>query len=108
MNNFAGLTQCSRRNPWYRFLVDPQIYRSGPSSPRGFAFCELFTMKQDPVETFRTFSAKIQGKAEVCEFKTYFDTSCSNCNTALSGHTYYTDEVIHDVLINGIADSNTT
>ena len=65
---------------------------------------ELFTMRQDPDETFRTFSARVQGKAEVCEFKTSFDTSCSNCNTVLSGHTYYTDEAIRDVLLNGIAD----
>ena len=65
---------------------------------------ELFTMRQDPDETFRTFSARVQGKAEVCEFKTSFDTSCSNCNTALNGHTYYTDDAICDKLLNGIAD----
>ena len=62
-------------------------------------------MKQDPDETSRT-SAKVQGKAEVCEFKTSFDTSCSNCNTALSGHTYYADEENCDALLNGIADSD--
>ena len=31
---------------------------------------ELDAMIQDPDQTFRAFAAKVQGKAETCEFKT--------------------------------------
>lgn len=65
---------------------------------------DLASMRQDPDEPFRTFAARVQGKAETCEFKTNFDITCSQCDTALSGETYYTDEAIRDVLLNGIAD----
>jgi len=61
-------------------------------------------MRQDPDETFRTFSARVQGKAETCEFRTTFNSACTNCETPVSGNVYYTDEVVRDVLLNGIAD----
>ena len=63
-------------------------------------------MRQDPDEPFRTFSARVQGKAEVCEFKTSYNSNCSNCDAPVAGEVYYTDEVIRDVLLNGIADSD--
>ena len=65
---------------------------------------ELAAMRQDPDETFRTFAARVQGKAETCEFKTAYHTNCSECQTVLNGEVYYTDEVIRDVLLNGISD----
>ena len=61
-------------------------------------------MRQDPGEPLRTFAARVQGKAETCEFKTTFNGHCSNCQTAMSGEVYYTEEVIRDILLNGIAD----
>ena len=64
----------------------------------------LASMRQDSDEPFRTFASQVQGKAETCEFKTNFNKTCSNCNTRVSGEVYYTDEVIRDVLLNGIAD----
>ena len=66
----------------------------------------LSAMKQDPDEPFRTYSARVQGKAEVCEFKTTFNTNCTDCNTQIKCEVYYTNEVIRDVLLNGIADSD--
>lgn len=65
---------------------------------------ELAAMRQDPDESFRTYAARVQGKAETCEFKTAYHTNCSNCNNAINGDVYYTDDVIRDVLLNGISD----
>ena len=65
---------------------------------------ELSAMKQDPEEPFRTFAARVQGKAETCEFKTKFNGSCTGCDTPYAGHVYYTDEMVRDVLLNSIAD----
>ena len=65
---------------------------------------ELAGMRQDSDEPFRTFATHVQGKAEACEFKTDFNGTCSNCSTTHAGQIYYTDEVVRDVLINGIAD----
>ena len=48
----------------------------------GVLRADLAAMRQDPEEPFRTFAARVQGKAETCEFKTNFDGSCSGCNTA--------------------------
>jgi len=62
-------------------------------------------LRQDPDEPFRTFAARVQGKAETCEFKTAFNGVCTGCNAAFDGTVYYTDEVIRDVLLNGVADN---
>ena len=70
----------------------------------GVVRAELSSMVQGADEQFRTFAARVQGKAETCEFKTSFRQSCNNCDTIVTGQTYYTDERIRDVLLNGIAD----
>ena len=70
----------------------------------GVLRADLAAMTQDPDETFRTFAARVQGKAETCEFKTVYNTKCPTCKVELSGDTYYTEEAIRDVLLNGIAD----
>ena len=70
----------------------------------GVVRSELLAMRQDPDEPFRTFAARVQEKAETCEFKTVYDGLCNNCDNAYNGEVYYTDEVIRDVLLNGIAD----
>ena len=49
------------------------------------------------------FAARVQVKAETCEFKTVYNTKCPTCKVELSGDTY-TEEAIWDVLLNGIAD----
>ena len=67
---------------------------------------ELYAMRQDLEEPFRTFAARVQGKAETCEYQTVYNARCSNCDTAVYGKTYYTDEVIRDVLLNRVADSD--
>ena len=69
----------------------------------GVVRSELSAMKQDD-ETFRVFAAAVQGKAETCEFRTKNTGTCTNCNTPYVGETYYTDERIRDVLLDGIAD----
>ena len=67
---------------------------------------ELNAMQQDPDETFRTFAAKVQGKAETCEYRTKNSGTCSaaGCGTPYEGYTYYTDDRIRDTLLQGIAD----
>ena len=69
---------------------------------------ELSSMYQGADESFRTFAAKVQGKAETCEFITAFSGKCSDpdCGRDYTGETYYTDEVIRDVLLNGVADTD--
>ena len=59
-------------------------------------------MRQDLDKPFQTFAARVQGKAETREFQTMYNGVCGNCNTAYNA--YYTNEVIRDVLLNGIAD----
>ena len=46
--------------------------------------------------------------AKTCEYQTLtvFDARCSNCDTAIYGKTHYTDEVIRNILLNGVADSD--
>ena len=67
---------------------------------------DLNAMQQDPDETFRAFAAKVQGKAETCEYRTKNTGTCSadGCNTPYEGYTYYTDDRIRDTLLQGIAD----
>ena len=67
---------------------------------------ELNAMQQDPDETFRTFAARVQGKAETCEYRTKNTGTCSavGCGTRYEGYTYYTDDRIRDTLLQGIAD----
>ena len=57
---------------------------------------ELFQLRQEHDEPFRTFAARVRGKAETCAFT----TKCE-CTRTVN----YTDHMIRDVLIHGIADS---
>ena len=70
----------------------------------GVLRAELTSMHQEADEKFRTFASRVQGKAETCELLTTYDGTCSQCNTAYSGTTYYSTEYIRDVLLSGIAD----
>ena len=72
----------------------------------GVLRAELTSMYQGADEKFRTFAARVQGKAETCEFITDYEGACSNCTHPYSGKTYYTTEYIRDVLLNGIADND--
>ena len=65
---------------------------------------DLASLRQDPDEPFRAYAARVQGKAETCEFKVSFNGSCAKCHAPFTGEVYYVDEVIRDVLLNGIAD----
>ena len=65
---------------------------------------ELLAIHQDADEPFRKFAARVQGKAEVCEFVTQYSGKCGQCEAEYSGTTYYVDEMIRDVLLDGIAD----
>ena len=65
---------------------------------------DLASLRQDPDEPFRAYAARVQGKAETCEFKVSFSGNCAKCHTPFAGEVYYVDEVIRDVLLNGIAD----
>lgn len=39
---------------------------------------DLLAMRQDPDELFQIFSARVQGKAETCEFRASFIGTCVN------------------------------
>ena len=61
----------------------------------GVIHAELVQMKQDSGETFRTFAARMRGKAETCSYT----TKCS-CNSTVN----VTDIIVRDVLISGLSD----
>ena len=56
---------------------------------------ELLQLRQERDEPFRTFTAKVRGKAETCSYA----TSCT-CGASVD----YTDHVIRDVILNGLYD----
>ena len=58
----------------------------------------LHNMYQDRDESIRAFCARLRGQAGTCNFQ----TKCSNCQK----DTFYTDTMIRDVLIRGIADQD--
>ena len=60
---------------------------------------ELLQMKQSDEEPVRTFAARVRGKAEICNFMTSVSCKCGEtCSVD------YTEEVIRDVLLSGLAD----
>jgi len=58
---------------------------------------ELMCMKQDRDEQFRSFAARVRGKAETCGYTTKY-----TCTLDVD----FTDCIIRDVLISGINDSD--
>ena len=64
---------------------------------KGVSRTELFQLRQEHDEPFRTFAARVRGKAETCAFT----TKCE-CTRTVN----YTDHMIRDVLIHGISDSD--
>ena len=65
----------------------------------GVRRAELMQLRQEPDELFRTFAARVKGKAETCNFST---TSKCQCGKAVKAD--YTTESVRDVLLAGIAD----
>ena len=57
----------------------------------------LHDMRQDNDETIRSFSARIRGQANVCQY----NTACPSCSTTVD----FTDCILRDVLARGIADN---
>ena len=68
---------------------------------RGVKRAELLRMNQCNDEAFRTFTARVRGKAEVCGFRT--DVKCS-CDQLVIAD--YTEEVIRDVILAGVRDTD--
>ena len=58
----------------------------------------LHNMQQEHKETIRSFCARLRGLANVCNFSVACPTA--NCNTKVD----YTDIMLRDILIRGIAD----
>lgn len=56
-------------------------------------------LRQSPDEIFRSFAAKVKGKAETCAFRT--STKCKCGDNVIAD---YTTETVKDVLLAGIAD----
>lgn len=65
----------------------------------GVKRAELVAMHQKADEQFRSFSARVRGKAETCGFFVSDKCECGKENLVS-----YTDETIRDVLLGGIAD----
>ena len=66
---------------------------------KGVARAALMKMSQDNNEPFRTFAARVQGKAHICGF-----TAKQSCKCGEELIFNYTSEVIKDVIVAGIAD----
>ena len=66
---------------------------------RGVSRAELLQMKQSSDEPVRTFAARVRGKAETCGFITSAPCPCGE-----SVPCDYTEEVIRDVILAGLAD----
>ena len=66
---------------------------------QGVLRAELLQMKQSPDETFRTFAARVKGKAETCAF-----AISVRCRCGQSVNANYTEDASRDVLLAGIAD----
>ena len=66
---------------------------------RGVKRAELLQMHQGDDEPIRTFAARVRGKAEICGF-----TTSVTCDCGKTCQVNYTEEVIKDVLLSGIAD----
>ena len=60
---------------------------------------ELLQLKQEHDEPFRTFTAKVRGKAETCSY-----TASCTCGASVD----YNDHVICDVILNGLYDTDIT
>ena len=73
------------------------VVRVAKSVVRG----ELMKMTQGNDEPIRTFASRVQAKAETCGFVT---TSKCRCGCDVEQEVYYTEQVIKDVVIAGIAD----
>ena len=56
-------------------------------------------LHQNADELFRTFAARVKGKAETCQF-----TMATKCTCGQAVNANYTKETIRDVLLAGIAD----
>ena len=64
---------------------------------RGVTRAELMRMVQANDESFRTFAARVRGKAETCAFSTIATCACD-----LKFSVDYTEEAIRDVVLSGI------
>ena len=58
---------------------------------------ELLQLRQERDEPFRAFTAKVRGRAETCSYS----TACT-CGRSVD----YTDDVIRDVILNGLYDTD--
>ena len=68
---------------------------------KGAQRAELMKLTQGGDEAIRTFAARAQGKAQTCGFKT-----TGKCKCGQSLEVDYTQEVIKDVIMAGIADND--
>ena len=64
---------------------------------------ELLQLRQDRDESCRAFAARVRGKAEACAFFARCQHRCQ-CGEVCTGNVDYTDNVIRDILLNGIYD----
>lgn len=66
---------------------------------KGVLRADLMQLTQGTDESFRTFAARVKGKAETCGFAKTVKCMCGTTVTA-----DYTEEVVRDVLLAGIVD----
>ena len=67
----------------------------------GVVRAELLSMNQHRDESFRTFSSRVQGKAETCAFMT-----STTCICGLTNDVDYTEKIVSDVLLAGVYDTD--
>jgi hypothetical protein len=67
----------------------------------GVLCSELIALKQKRDEPFRSFSARVRGKAETCTY-----TTVCTCECGETTDVDFTDHMIRDVLVAGIYDSD--
>ena len=68
---------------------------------KSVARADLMRMTQSNDEPFRNFSARVQGKAQICGFSTK-----RSCQCGIELKVDYTTEVIRDVIVAGIHDES--
>ena len=84
--------------PMQEVLTTMQSFAVIPVA-KGVIRAELMQLQQAPDEQFRTFAARVQGKAETCGFST-----SATCRCGVNVQVDYTLETVRDVLLAGIAD----
>lgn len=62
---------------------------------------ELFAMRQNREESFRSFFARVRGKADICSY-----TTESSCQCGRTNNVDFTETIVRDIVVAGIYDED--